>query len=244
MTRFAALFFSLALLGAAHAGAARFASDTLKTASGAVRLTFIGHGTLMIEYGATVIHIDPVSQYADYSLLPKADYILVTHAHGDHLDLQAIASLRKENTRIIAAAVCREKLPEALILKNGEKKAFGELVVEAVPAYNIKNLRPNGAPFHPKGEGNGYVIANSGLRIYVAGDTEVTPEMQALANIDVAFLPMNLPYTMTPAMVAEAALAFRPHILYPYHYGDSDVQQLVKLLEKEKAIEVRIRELR
>lgn len=244
MTRCAALLFSLALLGAAYAGAASFACDTLKTANGPVRLTFIGHGTLMIEYGATVIHIDPVSQYVDYDRLPKADYILVTHAHGDHLDLEAIAKLRKENTRLIAASVCREKLPQALILHNGEKTSFGELVIEAVAAYNIKNLRPNGAPFHPRGEGNGYVINGSGLRIYIAGDTEANPEMLALTGIDVAFLPMNLPYTMTPAMVAEAALAFRPRILYPYHYGDSDVQQLVKLLEKEKNIEVRIRELR
>ena len=116
--------------------------------------------------------------------------------------------------------------------------------VEAVPAYNLEHKRPDGKPFHPKGEGNGYVLTFGGKRVYVAGDTENIPEMEALRDIDIAFLPMNLPYTMTPEMVAAAARAFKPKVLYPYHYGDTDPQKLVDLLKDLPAVEVRVRDLR
>jgi L-ascorbate metabolism protein UlaG (beta-lactamase superfamily) len=128
-------------------------------------------------------------------------------------------------------------------LANGKTTIALGLKIEAVPAYNIVNKRPDGAPFHPKGAGNGYIVAFGDKRVYIAGDTENTAEMKALKNIDIAFLPMNLPYTMTPEMVADAARAFKPKILYPYHYGETDTSILVKLLQGEKSIEVRIRKM-
>ena len=124
---------------------------------------------------------------------------------------------------------------------NGDSGTLQGIKVEAVPAYNIKNMRGPGAPFHPKGQGNGYILTFGNKRVYVAGDTENTPEMKALRGIDIAFLPMNLPYTMSPEMVADAALAFQPEILYPYHYGETDTSQLVKLLKDVEGVEVRIR---
>jgi L-ascorbate metabolism protein UlaG (beta-lactamase superfamily) len=128
-------------------------------------------------------------------------------------------------------------------MQNGDKKSVDGIEVEAFPAYNIVNMRAPGQPFHPKGTGNGYIITFGDKRIYVAGDTENTPEMKALKNIDVAFLPMNLPYTMTPTMVADAAMAFKPKILYPYHYGDTNTSEIVDLL-KNTTTEVRIRDLK
>jgi L-ascorbate metabolism protein UlaG (beta-lactamase superfamily) len=128
-------------------------------------------------------------------------------------------------------------------MKNGEKKNVTGIEVEAVPAYNIVNMRTPGQPYHPKGNGNGYIITFGDKRIYVAGDTENTPEMKALKNIDVAFLPMNLPYTMTPSMVADAVIAFRPKIFYPYHFGETKTSEIVDLL-KNTDIEVRIRALK
>lgn len=218
-------------------------SDTLTTARGPVVLSFIGHGSLMIQFGPIVTYIDPVTEFGDYSSLPKADLILITHAHFDHLDPKAIRQISEPKTQIIAASVCRDKVPAATLLANGGKCAVGNLEVEAVPAYNLVHKRPDQQPFHPKGEGNGYLLRFGGKCIYVAGDTENTPEMKGLKDIDVAFLPMNLPYTMTPEMVADAARAFQPHILYPYHFGDTDTRKLIDLLQGEK-IEVRIRELR
>jgi len=130
------------------------------------------------------------------------------------------------------------------VMANGDRRTFMGIAVEAVPAYNLRHERSPGRPYHPKGDGNGYVVTLGGLRIYVAGDTEDTPEMRALKNIDVAFLPMNLPYTMTPEMVADAARAFAPKVLYPYHFGDTDPKRLTALLAGVKGIEVRIRALK
>jgi L-ascorbate metabolism protein UlaG (beta-lactamase superfamily) len=140
-------------------------------------------------------------------------------------------------------AKCAEKIHDGTIMNNGDLKTVKGLKIEAVPAYNIVHMRSKGVPYHPKGVGNGYVITLGDKRIYVAGDTENTPEMKNLERIDVAFLPMNLPYTMTPEMVADAARAFKPGILYPYHYGETDTSRLVELLKDQKDIEVRIRKI-
>ena len=129
-------------------------------------------------------------------------------------------------------------------MKNGEIKTVQNLKIEAIPAYNIKHMRSPGNPYHPKGVGNGYIITFGDKRVYVAADTENTPEMKALKNIDIAFLPMNLPYTMTPEMVADAAKAFMPKILYPYHYGNTDTSKIVELLKDVEGIEVRIRDMK
>jgi len=220
-----------------------FEKDVFKTSKGDLTITFIGHGTLMMEFEGKVIHIDPVSYFADYKTLPKADLILVTHAHGDHLDATTIDLLKKESTEVVLARVCADKYKGTAIMKNGDTGAYSGFKIEAVPAYNIKHTRNGGNPYHPKGEGNGYIIHFGDKKVYVAGDTENTPEMVNLKNIDVAFLPMNLPYTMTPEMVADAAKFFKPKVLYPYHYGETDTSKLVELLKSDKDIDVRIRKL-
>jgi len=216
----------------------KFQTDTIKTSAGDLSIAFIGHGTLMFQYSGKTVHVDPVSMYADYSTLPKADLILVTHEHGDHLDAKAIQAVSKPDTKIIANAASAKNLPNAAAMKNGDTQTVAGIGIEAVPAYNPEK------PFHPKGNGNGYVLTFGDKRVFVAGDTENVPEIQALKNIDVAFLPMNLPFTMTPEQVAEAAKAMRPKVLYPYHYGNTDPGLLVNLLKEEKGIEVRIRDLK
>jgi len=221
-----------------------FEEDVFKTSRGDLKITFIGHGTLMFSFGGKIVHIDPVAQYADYSQLPKADIVLVTHEHGDHLDPAAVEGLRKSGTDLIVTTKCAGRVKNGQVMKNGETKTFQGIAIDAVPAYNIVNTRGPGQPFHPKGDGNGYILTFGDKRVYIAGDTENTPEMKQLKNIDIAFLPMNLPYTMTPDMVADAAKAFRPKVLYPYHYGNTETSKLVDLLKAEKDIEVRIRNLR
>ncbi len=220
-----------------------FEEDIIITAKGELKITFIGHGTLMFTYDGKIIHVDPWSRLADYSLLPKADLILVTHEHSDHLDTKAVGNIRQEKTDIILTEACAERVEGGNIMKNGDVNTIKGLKIEAVPAYNIVHKRGSGDPFHPKGRGNGYVITFADKRVYVAGDTENTPEMKALKDIDIAFLPMNLPYTMTPEMVADAAKAFKPKALYPYHYGNTDTSRIIDLLKSTKGIEVRIRKM-
>ncbi len=220
--------------------------DTIKTNNNEFVITFVGHATLLIEYNNLVIHIDPTGQQYDYTKMPKADLILVTHEHFDHFDKETIKKIIKDNTTIVVSKSCEKlvsDLKNVVILKNGENFKFKDINIETIPAYNIVNKRPDSRPFHQKGDGNGYVLNIDGKRIYIAGDTENIPEMKSLKNIDIAFLPMNLPYTMTPEMVADAAKAFKPKILYPYHYGNTDVNVLLELLKKEKNIEVRIRKM-
>jgi L-ascorbate metabolism protein UlaG (beta-lactamase superfamily) len=219
-----------------------FEKDSFETGKGKLVITFIGHGTLMLEAGETVIHIDPVTKEADYSKFPKADIILLTHEHGDHLDLKALALITQPKTKTIVSQSCSGKVENAVVFKNGDKQTFGDITIKAVPAYNIVN-KIDGNPYHPKGNGNGYLITFGGKRIYVAGDTENIPEMTELKNIDIAFLPMNLPYTMTPEMVAAGARSFMPKILYPYHTGETNTQLLVDLL-KGSNIDVRIRKMK
>lgn len=221
-----------------------FKTDTVYTAEGALKITFIGHGTLMFQFNQLILHVDPVIRYADYTRLPKADLILITHHHGDHLDSSAIGLLRKKDTEIIATEACLSKVKDATIMKNGDKKTIRSITIEAVPAYNIVHKRQNKEPFHPKGVGNGYVITFGEKKVYIAGDTENVPEMRQLKGISIAFLPVNLPFTMTPAMAADAVSMFHPAILYPYHFGDTNLNELTELLKDTKSCEVRIRDLK
>jgi L-ascorbate metabolism protein UlaG (beta-lactamase superfamily) len=220
-----------------------FETDTFTTSAGELEITFVGHGTLMFTLGETVLHVDPVSREADYTTMPKADVILITHGHGDHLDPAAIEAVRREGTEIVLTKSCAAEVPGGTVMANGDVRTVAGLKIEAVPAYNLLHKRPSGEPFHPRGEGNGYVVGFGDTRVYIAGDTENVPEMKALRDIDIAFLPMNLPYTMTPEMVADAAKAFRPKILYPYHFGQTDPSELITLLKGEDDIEVRVRQL-
>ena len=218
--------------------------DVIPTSAGDLAITFVGHGTLMFRHGGKVIHVDPVGREADYSRMPKADLILITHEHGDHLDTAAVEMLRKDGTEVVVSPSCEGRVRNATVMRNAEAREVAGFRVEALPAYNLVHTRAGGQPYHPRGNGNGYVISFADVRVYVAGDTENTPEMKALRNIAVAFLPMNLPYTMTPEMVADAARSIRPRILYPYHFGQTDPQALVRLLAGEEGIEVRVREMR
>jgi len=220
-----------------------FETDTIKTSAGDLKITFIGHASLIFTFGGKVIHVDPVTREGDYTKLPKADMIILTHEHGDHLDTKALDIIRTDKTTVVLAEICVEKVKGGIVMKNGDVKTVEGLRIEAVPAYNIVHMRDSGQPYHPKGRGNGYVITFGDKRVYVGADTENTPEMKALKDIDVAFLPMNLPYTMTPEMVADAAKAFKPKVLYPYHFGETDTSKLVELLKDMPEIEVRIRKM-
>jgi L-ascorbate metabolism protein UlaG (beta-lactamase superfamily) len=238
-----ALILGVLAIGLAAAAQPRYEKDVIPTAKGDLEITFLGHASLMIAFDGLAIQVDPFGEVADYGALPKADLVLVTHDHYDHLDLKALKAVEKKDAAVVASKSCAPKLPGAIIMANGETRTVRGLTIQAVPAYNILHKRPDGQPFHPRGAGNGYVVAFGDKRVYIAGDTENTPEMKALRSIDVAFLPMNLPYTMSPEQVADAARAFRPKLLYPYHYGDTDPQRLVTLLKGDKDIEVRIRKM-
>ncbi|MBN2181519.1 MAG: SMP-30/gluconolactonase/LRE family protein [Sedimentisphaerales bacterium] len=220
-----------------------FEQDIIETNTGDLRIICIGHGTLMFTFGGKVIDVDPVGREADYSKMPKADIILITHDHGDHLDPETIEIIREEDTKLVITETCAERVSGGIIMKNADTQTIQGLKIEAVPAYNIVHMRSGNNPYHPKGIGNGYIITFGDKRVYIAGDTENTPEMKQLKDIDIAFLPMNLPYTMTPEMVADAAKAFKPKILYPYHFGQTDTSRLVDLLKDAKDIEVRIRKM-
>jgi L-ascorbate metabolism protein UlaG (beta-lactamase superfamily) len=224
-----------------------YETDVITTSAGDLAMTFLGHGTLMFTFNEQVIHIDPFSRVADYAALPEADLALITHEHQDHLDLAALEEILTEETVVILTEICADRVEgsvgDFVVLQSGDVYAAAGLEVEALPAYNIVHTRPGGQPFHPPGNGVGYVLTFGDTKVYVAGDTEDIPEMRALTGIDVAFLPMNLPYTMTPEQVADAARAFRPKLLYPYHYGDTDTGKLVELLRDEPGIEVRVRDL-
>ena len=225
------------------ASAFSFQSDSIKTSMGEMKVTFIGHSSLIFQINKMVIYCDPWSKLADYSKFPKADLILITHEHFDHLDTGAISSISKQETKVFSNALAAKQIADAQVLNNGDHVNYGAISIEAVPAYNIIHIREDGQPYHPKGVGNGYIVTFGDKRIYIAGDTEDIPEMKALKNIEIAFLPMNIPYTMTPEMVVHAVALFHPSILYPYHTGETDVKKLLPLL-KGSSVEVRIRSLR
>jgi L-ascorbate metabolism protein UlaG (beta-lactamase superfamily) len=221
---------------------ATYEHDSFDTGRGKLTIYFLGHATLMMTWGKLVIHIDPVAEHADYKKLPKADLVLVTHEHHDHLDAKTIAAIGKKGTRIVLNQAGRDQLGDGEALKNGDSMEVHGIGIKAVPAYNTS---PGHEKFHPSGgRDNGYVLILGDKRVYIAGDTEDIPEMAELKNIEIAFLPMNQPYTMTPAQVAHAVEMIKPKIVYPYHYGDTDTGELVKLLKDVKGTELRIRKMK
>ena len=222
------------------ASAAREA-ETVSTSSGDIRITPVTHGSVMLEFGGKVIHLDPWSR-GDYSGLPKADLILITDIHGDHMDPKMVRELSKESTAVVAPAAVAKTVTQAQVVANGESKSVEGIRLEAVAMYNLVRGPSPGTLFHDKGRGNGYLLTLGGKRLYFSGDTECTPEMRALKDIDVAFVCMNLPYTMTPEEAAGCVAAFRPKVVYPYHYRGSDLGKFSAALKEEKGIEVRLRE--
>jgi L-ascorbate metabolism protein UlaG (beta-lactamase superfamily) len=227
---------ALMLLGGA--AAAQQPADEFQASTGVLRITPIRHASLLVQAGGQNVYIDPAQ--GNFDGLPKADLILITDIHFDHFVPDIIAKLRKPGTVIAGPEAVAQKLTGIEILRNGESKTFGAWGVEAVAAYNLKRGPAPGQFYHEKGRGNGYVLTWGGKRIYVAGDTEAIPEMRALRNIDIAFVPMNLPYTMTPEEAAGAVKAFKPKVVYPYHYRGTDVNVFAKALEGS-GIEVRLR---
>jgi L-ascorbate metabolism protein UlaG (beta-lactamase superfamily) len=225
-----------------------FESDMLKSKKRNgldIKITFIKHASLVFEYAGQTIYIDPVMAYADYTKMPQADVIVVTHQHSDHFDSVAIKALMKPTTKLVANKSVVDVFKRGVALSYGEDISLSQTIqVKAVAAYNTTKGRQQ---FHPKGVGNGYVLTIDGTSIYIAGDTEFISEMKALKDkIDVAFLPVNQPYTMTVDQAVKAAKAIMPKIFYPYHYGLTDEPTDIKALEDDLEntdIEVRIRQL-
>ena len=221
-------------------------TDTFTTPGGKeVVITAIKHASIHIQFDGLEIQVDPVGAKCepatDYSTFPKADIILVTHEHFDHFDRDAIAALQKDGTQVFANPNVGKMLGFGTALANGDsRKLDNGVVLDAVPAYNTT---PGRDKFHPKGRDNGYILTLDGLRIYIAGDTEDIPEMASIADIDIAFLPCNQPYTMTPEQAARAAGTIQPKVLFPYHYSDTPVQKVADLLAGS-GIDVRIRNYR
>lgn len=213
-------------------------STQAASVEGDIRITAVTHASFQLEHGGKVIHVDPTSA-GDYSATKQADLVLVTDIHGDHLDPAAVARVRKAGAPVVAPAAAAEKLESPTVIANGETKTVAGVAVEAVPMYNLQRGPSQGQLFHTKGRGNGYVLTLGTKRVYVAGDTECTPEMRALKNIDIAFIPMNLPYTMPPSEAAECVKAFKPKVVYPYHYRGQNPEDFKAALGGEP-VEVRL----
>ena len=217
--------------------------DTFKTKSGkTIRFHALVHASIRVEYDGKEIEIDPVTKLGnktvDFTAMPKADYIFVTHEHQDHFDREALKILTAQQTCLVTNKRCADMLGSGKVMANGDKLQLADdITVEAVPAYNITEGRQQ---YHPKGRDNGYILTIDGLRIYIAGDTEDIPEMASVSDIDIAFLPCNQPFTMTTDQLVRAARIIKPKVLFPYHYGQTDVSKLPSQLQGD-GIDVRIR---
>jgi L-ascorbate metabolism protein UlaG (beta-lactamase superfamily) len=227
------LAFALLLASGAALGVA---PDEFSTSAGPLQIIPIQHASLILKAGGKVVYVDPAQ--GSYDGLPQADYILITDIHGDHMAPPIVNKLRKPGTVILAPRAVAAEVTGCTVISNGETKTIGPFKVEAIPMYNLTADR---LQFHSKGRGNGYVVTYGGKRFYFSGDTEGTPEMKALRNIDVAFVCMNLPYTMTPQEAAVAVRAFHPAVVYPYHYRGQDVTIFAKALAGT-GIDVRLRD--
>jgi len=232
------LIFTFIMMAIAPLARSKAQTQVFPTAAGDVKITPLYHATTLIEAGGKVIYLDPAKP-AKFAGNPKADLILITDIHGDHMDPDSIKEVSKTSTEIFAAPAVVATVTIAKPIANGETKTWGDWTIEAIAAYNIKRGPAPGKLFHDKGRGNGYVLTYGGKRFYFSGDTESIPEMRELKNIDVAFVCMNLPYTMPPDEAADAVKAFHPKIVIPYHYRGSDLAVFQKGLEGS-GIEVRL----
>jgi L-ascorbate metabolism protein UlaG (beta-lactamase superfamily) len=225
--------------------AQRSAADVVPTGMGPLTIQPVMHASLVLALKDLVIYADPSGGAARFKGLPAPDMILITDIHGDHFDSATLAAVKTEKTLLVVPQVVADKLPgydksRLLVLKNGEEVQRSGISITALPMYNLPES-PNAK--HTKGRGNGYVLGIGGKNIYLSGDTQGIPEMRALKHIDVAFVCMNLPYTMDVNEAADAVLAFQPKVVYPYHYKGQDVNQFRKLVDAgNKGIEVRLRE--
>ncbi|MCR4765024.1 MAG: MBL fold metallo-hydrolase [Bacteroidaceae bacterium] len=240
------IMMTLVLATAMMVSAQNYKVETFKTKSGnEVNITLIKHATMAIEYQGYEIHVDAVPNYGtDYSKFPKGDLILVTHEHGDHFNIETINSLMKPNSILYMNQRCFDQANKGMVLRNGDsRKITKDISMKVVPAYNTT---PEHLQFHPQGVGNGYILNIDGLKIYIAGDTEDIPEMSDLKDekIDVAFIPVNQPYTMTVDQAVRAAWMIQPKVLIPYHFGNTDVAQIKQRLDADNSgIDVWLREM-
>ena len=238
--------FLIAIPPASAAASPNRQFDVVETSKGPLRLTPLYHGSVMLAFAGKIIHVDPWSQ-ADYSGLPQADMILITHTHADHMDPAILKILRKDSTVIVTSEAVNDTLngccgnPETL--RNGEKRTFGDVEIEAVAMYNLVFGPSPGKPWHHKGIGNGYILSFGTTRVYFSGDTECTPEMKSLKDISIAFVAMNPPRTMPVAEAAACVQQFRPKIVYPYHYRGQSTREFADALKSSPGIEVRLRKL-
>jgi len=220
-------------------------SDTLHTSKGPVIITPIIHGSLVLEHNGKSIYIDPYSGAEKYQHLKSPDLILITDIHGDHMDKKTLSELNTEKASFLVPIAVKELLGEMGFsgintIGNGETSQWESIEIEAIPMYNLPESKESR---HPKGRGNGYILTFGDKRIYISGDTEGIEEMRQLTDIDVAFVCMNMPYTMDIDQAADAVLDFKPSIVYPYHYRGSDVELFKKTIASEdKKIEVRLRD--
>lgn len=211
--------------------------DAYALETGQVIIHPVSHASFVMELPDRVIYVDPVGGAASYEGMPEADLILITHEHGDHYDAETLNAIVGENTKLITNPAVFEMLGEDLksrasSMANGDSQDVDGMQIEAVPAYNTTEDR---LQYHPQGRDNGYVLTTGGKRIYIAGDTEDIPEMRALEDIYIAFVPMNLPYTMTVDQAASAVAEFEPEHVYPYHYRDSDVEAFAEQVAASNA---------
>lgn len=218
-------------------------SNMIMGSGGEITIHPVGHASLALKGGGKVIYADPVGDVAAYKNLPKPDLILVTHEHGDHYNVETLGGLMGDNTLLLTNPAVYGKLPTELKSKaseigNGDSSEIAGLTISAIPAYNTTQDRKK---YHPQGRDNGYVFMLDGKRIYIGGDTEDIPEMRALESVDLAFVPMNLPFTMDVNQAASAVAQFKPKVVYPYHYRGSDTAEFKKLVAAETdAVEVRL----
>lgn len=240
-------FLSIALLTlatlATFAPAQAHSNNVLQTSQGPLSLHIIEHASFVMNWQGQTIYVDPVGGADKYQGLGTPDIIFITHAHGDHLDTDTLKGLKTSDTTLVMPQSVADKIDtplgkSRLILANGEKSKKLGMEIEAVPMYNLPASKD---AFHPKGWGNGYVLTLGDKRVYISGDTEGTPEMRALKNIDLAFVCMNLPYTMDVEQAADAVVDFAPGVVYPYHYRGQDTEQFKALVDKgDKGIVVRL----
>ncbi len=227
------------------ARAASHSGDTFKTSAGDITIHPISHASFVMETPAGTIYCDPVGSVEAYAKFPRADIVLITHHHGDHYKPDILAGLVGDNTKMITNPTVFDKLPANLKSKarkmaNGENAIFKSVGIDTIPAYNTTESRKK---FHPEGRDNGYVLGFGDFRIYISGDTEDTAEMRALTNIDLAFVCMNLPFTMDVAAAASAVAEFKPEFVYPYHYrgrdgGTQDPAEFAKLIGDNTTVKI------
>lgn len=223
---------TLALAAAGAAGVALGRPALAQDSASGIEVRPVNHASLVLIAGDATVHVDPVGGAAPWAELPPARLILVTHEHGDHFDVPTLEALMRPETELVVNPAVHGMLPEALrsrarALANGDSAEAAGVGIEAIPAYNTT---PERLKYHPKGRDNGYVLSLGGKRVLIAGDTEDTEELRALSGIDLAFLPMNLPYTMTEEQAAAAVAAFRPAEVWPYHFKGSDPQKFADLV--------------